>query len=485
MQRQLEVFVNHLHQMTRVLPFRINGGWRALCPIHDDKNMDLTIYPTANGCLQLRCAAGCSEAAIVQAMQKAYTRPAEASTSGVPTVIPGFSPHLLAELFPGKIRPVPVLVRLHQSESTSLRWLWPGRIPLGKLTLFIGDPGLGKSIVTLDVAARVSRGCAMPQLAGESAEPPSSPGSVVLLSAEDDVSDTIRPRLVAAGANLERIVVLEAVRSPETNCTASLSLDRDLDLLEQVVVSQDNCRLVIIDPLSAYLGRRDSYRNAEMRSLLTPLSDFAARTGIAVLAINHLNKLGHGPAIYRSMGSLAFTAAARSVMAVLPDPQEPADRLLISLKNNVAEWTDGYRFRVEASVESESSGPQAPVVVWKDTRVTLSADDMLLAATQSAGFSPAIDEAAEWLQSALAGGPQRAVELKSEARSDGIETRTLARAKARLGIVSYRMGMGSNGGWYWKLPGTESHEGVADTSAAAEIDRLLETLMSTVAATTA
>jgi putative DNA primase/helicase len=484
MERQIEAITNHLHRMTRVSPFRVNGGWRALCPIHDDQQMDLSIQWKGNDSWQLQCAAGCTEQAILRAMQNTYTRPAKDSTDGQPIVTPGLSPHLLATCFPGKVPSTAVIARLHESESTFMRWLWPGRIPLGKLTLFVGDPGLGKSIVTLDVAARVSRGREMPQLEGEFAESPSSPASVVLLSAEDAISDTIRPRLVAAGADLERIVVLEAVRDPATNCKSSLSLDRDLDVLENVVGSLDNCRLVVIDPVIAYLGRRDSYRNADMRSLFSPLSDFAERTGVAVLAINHLNKLGRGPALYRSMGSLAFAAASRSVLAVLADPQEPADRLLISIKNNVAEWSDGFRFRVENCAASESTEPHAPVVAWQDSGVTLSADDILLASTQSAGFTPAIDEAAEWLQSALETGPQRAVELKSQAKRDGIENRTLTRAKARLGVASYRLGIGRNSGWYWKLPGSDSAEPAVETGPEMDVDRIMETLESTVAGTT-
>ena len=220
----------------------------------------------------------------------------------------------------------PVVTRLDDCHSSPIQWLWNGRVPAGKLTLLVGDPGLGKSFVTLDIAARVSRGRPLPHLSDEHRRPSTTPGSVVLLSAEDDVSDTIRPRLVATRPISRGLRRLEAVRSPDPERgqprDMTFSLANDLGVLEQLISSLDRCRLVVIDPITAYLGAGDSHNNAEMRSLLAPLSDLASRTGVAVLAINHLNKAGQGPAIYRSMGSLAFAATARSVLAVLRDPHD-------------------------------------------------------------------------------------------------------------------------------------------------------------------
>ena len=222
--------------------------------------------------------------------------------------------------------PQAVFTRLAECTPTRLHWLWPGRVPLGKLTLLIGDPGLGKSFVTLDIAARVSRGLSLPALAGEAPLAASAPGSVLLLSAEDDALDTIHPRLAAAGADLNRIDVLKAIRVQRagdgSHIESMFSLQSDLALLEDEIAKRDNCRLVVIDPITSYLGRSDSHRNSEMRALLAPLSELAARTGVAVLAVNHLNKMGQGPAIYRSMGSLTFAATARSVLAVMNDPHD-------------------------------------------------------------------------------------------------------------------------------------------------------------------
>src|SRR5262249_44074013 len=150
-----------------------------------------------------------------------------------------------------------------------LCWLWPGRIPLGKFTLFAGDPGLGKSAATIDIAARVTRGTSWPDGA-----PNDQPGSVIILSAEDDDEDTIRPRLRVAGANLDKVHILQAVRHAKTDGDTTLdhfSLATDVAALRDAVVSLEDVRLVIIDPISAYLGNTDSHVNARVRGIIAPL----------------------------------------------------------------------------------------------------------------------------------------------------------------------------------------------------------------------
>jgi hypothetical protein len=231
-------------------------------------------------------------------------------------------------------------------------------------------------------------------------------------------------------------------------------LASDLDLLEGQITKLDNCRLVVIDPITAYLGAGDAHNNAEMRSLLAPLSDLAARTGVAVLAVNHLNKGGQGPAIYRSMGSLAFAATARSVLAVMIDPYDPAARVLVSIKSNLGVGVDGMRYHIAnvSTADKAGVGTMLPVVEWSPAAVRMTADELLAAAAQTAAAGPSISEAAEWLQSVLREGPQSAVELKRLAKTDGLHERTLLRAKQRLGIVARREGFGPQGRWTWQLP---------------------------------
>ena len=263
--------------------------------------------------------------------------------------------------------PGAVLRRVSDIERHELQWLWPGRIPLAKLTLLAGDPGLGKSFVTLDVAARVTRGTKWPDGAAATCKP----GSVIILSAEDDPSDTIRPRLEAAGADLSKVHVLQAVRRARPSGEISLehfSLETDLVALQDAIVSLDDARLIIIDPISAYLGGIDSHVNAKVRSLLAPLSQMAAITGVAALAVTHLNK-NSSSALYRASGSVAFVAAARAVWLFAKSPDDPAQRLMLPGKMNLAPEQSGMGYRLEAKAD-------VAVVTWGDA-VSISADAVL------------------------------------------------------------------------------------------------------------
>jgi hypothetical protein len=242
--------------------------------------------------------------------------------------------------------PGAVLRRVSDIERQELQWLWPARIPLAKLTLFAGDPGLGKSFVTLDIAARVTRGTKWP----DGATATCKSGSVIILSAEDDPGDTIRPRLEAAGADLSKVHVLQAVWRAKSSGETSLehfSLETDLLALQDAVVSLSDALLIVIDPVSAYLGGIDSHVNAKVRSLLAPLSQMAATTGVAVVTVTHLNK-NSSSALYRASGSVAFVAAARAVWLFAKNPDDPAQRLMLPGKMNLAPEQSGMGYQLEA-----------------------------------------------------------------------------------------------------------------------------------------
>lgn len=338
----------------------------------------------------------------------------------------------------------PVIVRLSDVTPEPVAWLWPGRIALGKLTLIAGDPGLGKSFLTLDMASRVSRGSAWPDAPGVA----TTPGGVVLLSAEDGVADTIRPRLDAAGADVDRIVALEAVQSVGENgrdSARTFDLSCDLSALESAIQSVEGCRLVVIDPVTAYLGGVDSHKNAEIRGLLAPLGAIAERHRVAVVAVTHLNKSGGGPAIYRAMGSLAFAAAARAAWAVSKDKDDPRRRLLLPIKNNIAPDTGGLAYRIEPlGVDG------CPAVEWEPDAVNVSADDALANVRDEGGGRTERDDAAEWLRDLLANGPRPARNVEGEARDAGYSIATVRRAKAAIGVVSRKPAFG--GPWEWTLP---------------------------------
>jgi len=221
----------------------------------------------------------------------------------------------------------PLLISLADVQPAQVSWLWLGRIPRGKLTLLVGDPGLGKSFVTLDMAARVSTGSAWPD--GK----PVTQGPVVILSAEDDLADTIVPRLDAHGADRRFVFCLKAVR--QSGREKFFSLKDDLKYLASTI-DYLKPNLVIIDPLSAYMGMTNTSRDADVRFVLGPLTDLAAQTGVAILAVMHLNKASKNHVIYRTSGSVAFTASARSLLALTRDPGDESRRVLCSIKNNLS-----------------------------------------------------------------------------------------------------------------------------------------------------
>ncbi len=324
--------------------------------------------------------------------------------------------------------------------------IWPGVLWLGKPTLLAGDPGLGKSLITVDIAARVTRGSPWPCDTDER-----TPANVLILSAEDDPDDTIVPRLMAAGADLERITFFDAVREFDKNGSphdGAVCLDRHIDALREALM-KCKAQLVIIDPISAFLGTADSHVNSEVRGLLAALGRLAAELRVAVLVVSHLNKGSGNSAAYRITGSLAFVAAARAVFAVAKDPQDSERRLVLPIKSNLGPDTYGYAYRVSVADND------APCIRWDDERVTQTAEE-ILSGTPSPREQAVIERVAEtqrWLREKLQGGPQLATSIYAAAERDGVSERDLKRAKKALGVMAEPKGYGS--AWHWSLPRTQ------------------------------
>jgi putative DNA primase/helicase len=326
------------------------------------------------------------------------------------------------------------IITLANVQPQPIQWLWRPHFALGKLSVLAGHPGLGKSLVTMDLAAHVSTG--RKWIDGS----PCPKGSVVLVSGEDDPGDTLRPRLDAAGADVQRVHYLRAVYDLEGERGFTLA---DVPSLAGLLARLNDCRLIIIDPVSAYLAGIDSHKNADVRALLAPLAQMAGAFGVAIICVSHLNK-SQGDAIGRVTGSLAFVAAARSAYAVARDKEDPQRRLLLPIKNNLGADVSGVSYRISETIVDGLGG--VPFVTWDRDPVTTSADEALAPSTSS---ESTVADATEFLTEMLQAGSVPVKELKTEATAAGITWRTIERAKSGMDIVAERQGTHGRGGGFW------------------------------------
>ncbi len=269
---------------------------------------------------------------------------------------------------------------------------------------------------------------------------------MVLLSAEDDPEDTTVPRLIAAGADLTRVHILSAVSAPDKNGIRPISLDTDIPAVERLLETLPTARLLVIDPIAAYCGKADSHKGAEVRALLLPLTMMAQRRDIAIIGITHFNKGGNGPAVTRGLGSIAWTAAARMSWAVVRDTEDPANRLFLPIKCNLAADIGGLSYRI---VDVDG----VPQIAWSADTVNRTVDEVL-SEQQGGRRSPKANDAISWLRDLLADGRMPGREVKEHAKDAGYSARMLDSAKDALKISPYVEGFGKGGVWYWQLPDT-------------------------------
>jgi hypothetical protein len=282
-------------------------------------------------------------------------------------------------------------------QPTKIEWLWPGRIARGKHTCLAGEPGTGKSQLSIAIIAAVTTGGKWP--CGEGVAPI---GNAIILSAEDGAADTIVPRLKAAGADLDRVHVVSTV----------LNLQHDLGLLEKKIIEIGNTALLVIDPVSSYLGKTDSHNNSRVRGVLEPLADMAERLRVAVLTVTHFTKGGGNnttKTLHRFIGSVAFTGAPRAAFAVIKDAAHDGRQLFLPAKNNLAPPPQGLAFQLQQCMV-DNNIPVSRIVWDAEPNEALAAD------AAGTGNRTAKAEAMEFLEAALAGGPVPAAEVNRMAR---------------------------------------------------------------------
>jgi hypothetical protein len=363
--------------------------------------------------------------------------------------VEGFAPAAPADS--AALLPAPaelVIASASDLEMCGVDWLWPGRFARGKFGLIAGLPDMGKGQIAAFMAAAVTAAVALP--CGEGCAPQ---GDVIWFNAEDGERDTLLPRLSAAGADPKRIHFVHSARVGGEHKT--FSLVTDLQLLRRAVERIGDIVLVIIDPVSAYLGvgKVDGRAATDVRGVLTPLKDLAEALHIAVIGIAHFNKKDDvKSALLRVSDSIAYVAAARHVYAVLDDPEDKNSKLFVKAKNNLAPDKKALRYGMGVQTVGHDKklgiDIDAPYIIWHAQHVEITANE----AMQAAEGGTAKRGAREFLLRRLEAGPVNSDDLVEEAKQEGIAKRTLDRAKKDLGIKSRKEHGRTDGPWMWELP---------------------------------
>ncbi len=325
---------------------------------------------------------------------------------------------------------VPVGIRLSDIEVRQIRWLWRARFPLAKVSVLDGDPGRGKSLILTDLAARITAGKPMPD--GE----PVERAGVVLVCAEDDASDTILPRFLAAGGDPTRAVIMGSDKP--------FVVPDDLPKLERAI-RQVGASYVSIDPIMSFLSDDvNSSRDQDVRHALQPLVDIARRTGAAIIICRHLNKSSSsGQAIYRGQGSIGFIGIVRSGLMVGEHPERDDTFLLVGQKSNLSKPPESLAYSIAATPPDF----EVPRIQWLGaSEITVR---QMTAVPDDEGERDRMVEAKEFLRDVLRAGPVPTKQLKKEASEADIAWRTVERAKAQLRVQAYKDG--GSGRWMWIL----------------------------------
>jgi hypothetical protein len=321
-----------------------------------------------------------------------------------------------------------------------VEWLRPGLIPFGAITVLSGQPGLGKSLLTVKIAADFSAGRLDQR------------GEVLMLTAEDPTAEVVVPRLMAAHAKLTAIHFAEL---EEHGLSIPMRFPSDTESLSELVREQD-IRLVVIDPLTAHLaGGVDSFKDQSIREALAPLAALAEEQRIAIVVVAHLNKGQSSDPLQRLGGSIGLPAAARSVLLLGRDPDDPegsrgSRRVLAHVKSNFGQLASSLALQIIPAVAEDWLGAHPTAEIVEVGLSPYQGSDLLQGQMQS-DLPEVMNEAVAFLRSMLAEGPRNARDIETEAEQAAIPWETVKRAKKAAGVKTTKQRGVSNGPWVWEL----------------------------------
>jgi putative DNA primase/helicase len=333
---------------------------------------------------------------------------------------------------------------ISEVDMKEVDWLWEDHLARGKITMLAGDSALGKSQISIKLAAAFTNGSEWPDNNGTAPL-----GSVIFITAEDAIDDTVAPRLVAAGANTDRVHYLKSVHVDDK--PRSFNIQTNMDAIARKVRELGDVVMVVIDPITAFLGggnEVDTHRTADVRAALLPLEQFAAELHVAVLCITHPPKSPSTKALNFIAGSGAFTHAPRLVFMVIEDPELPGRNLMLAVKNTLSRKADGIGY----SIISRSVGPndsiRTSMIEWDSLAVRMNADEVLVALAEKRK-AKAQDKAEGFLRSHMESGRDYlGNDLRKQAADVGINERTLDRASVNLRVTKKKNGFG--GPFWWR-----------------------------------
>jgi len=347
-------------------------------------------------------------------------------------------------------------IRMSDIRTEKLEWLWPDKIPAGNITLFGGQPGCGKSIVLLDIIARTTTGRDW----ADGSKNTAGPRDVLLLASEDGEADTIKPRLIAAGADMSRIIVIRRMllEPPDGDKSKGKSkhafqLSADTSTLKSALKTNSNVALVALDPISAFFGDCDPNKDKEIRPVMEAIADAMEGAKCAFVGIIHNNKRGDADSISKILGASSVVGVARAVWGFGYDADDKTLRHMLLIKGNLSEKRTGMNYKLVNTAVKLDDGEEdhQPVCDWQG-ETDEDADDMLAKKREKAkngGADLKSDAAQTMLLRELGDGWRLLRDLHRIREKEGISESTMKRARYALGVIATK-----SAPWMWALPGT-------------------------------